>query len=157
MTFTYLLLAVVLAVPIGALCVQAINTGDPGVLGFTVFFLPFFGYAVYKFGATKYEHLIFDTYEGNSKSTFRMRKDNPSPAEVEKFIECLKAEAMKIRYRDELPDDKKLELVQRHLEYLQHVQVLSAAEVAEFTARAKKRLVESKVSVLHPTPANDSN
>lgn len=156
MTITYLLLALVLALPIAGLAVQAIIARDPGLLGFTVFFLPFFAYAIYKFGSTKYNNVVFDHYEGNAKFAFRVRRNIPSRAEFENFIDKLTAEAKKIRYRDDIPDDKKLEVIQRHLEYLQSVQVLSAMEVADLNARARKRLVEGKVSILNPSGSTPS-
>ena len=146
----YLVLAVAALIPIAALSYQAFDARDPGYLGFTLFFLPFLAYGAYKFGATGYDHLVFDTYEGNAKSHFRLRRDNPSRAEVEQFIDRLKGEAKKIRYRDELPDDKKLELVERHLEFLHHAGILSQAELADLAARAKRRIIDGKVTVLNP-------
>jgi len=146
----YLLLAIGTLAPIVALAYQSFSARDAGFLGFTLFFLPFLAYGVYKFVVTGYDHLVFDTYEGNAKSHFRMRRDNPTRAEVEKFIEMLKAEAKKIRYRDDLPDDKKLELVQRHLEFLHHAGVMTLAEAADFAARAKRQFIDAKVSVLNP-------
>jgi len=150
MQIMYLLLALVLAVPIAALVVQSISAHEPELLGFLIFPLPFFIYAVYKFGSTKYDNVVFDHYEGNQKFAFRMRKDVPSRTEFESFLAKLTGETKKIRYRDDIPDDKMLEIIQRHLEYLKSVQVLSDAEVADLTARAKKRLVEGKISVLKP-------
>lgn len=145
----YLALALAMLVPIAALGYQAFDARDIGYLGFTLFFLPFLAYGVYKFAVTGYDHLIFDTYEGNAKSNFRMRRDNPSRAEVERFIGELKGASKKIRYRDDLPDDRKLELVQRHLEFLHHAGVVTDAEVVELTARAKRRLIDGKVTVLN--------
>ena len=146
----YLVLAIAMLVPIAALGYQAFDARELGFLGFTLFFLPLLAYGVYKFAVTGYNHLVFDTYEGNAKSYFRLRRDNPSRAEVEKFVDYLKAEAKKIRYRDDLPDDKKLELVQRHLEFLRHSGVITDAELADLGARAKRRFIDGKVTVLNP-------
>src|SRR5437867_1307275 len=81
------------------------------------------------------------------KSPFRLRESVVLLGGIDPQA---RAEAKKVRYRDDLPDDKKLELVERHLEFLRFAEVLSAAEVAELTARARKRFHERKVTVLNP-------
>jgi len=156
MDIKYIVVVLALLVPIVFLVAQALTLRDFGYLGFTLFFWPFLFAALYKFMRTKYDHVVFDHYEANAKSTFRLRKNSPSRREFEDFVDKLSAEAKKFHYRDDIPADKKVEIILRHLDYLRSVELLSDKECEELAARARKKLMENKLSVLRPTEAGAS-
>lgn len=146
----WLIAALAVATLVGIFLYQGLVMDYPAQVPAALFLVPFLAAFVCKFFAQRIDNAVFDYYEGNGKSYFRMRRDQPTPQEFAGFVQKMADEGKKIRYRDDIPDDKRLEIVHRHLEYLHSIELLTDKELEALSSRARKKYLQAKVSLLKP-------